>query len=468
MPKTFEFLFLLAAICTSLLMAGCGGGGGESSSGTLDVSIFGLPAGTQAAINVTGPNSYSTALTGSKVLADLAPGLYMVAAQSVLVGNTTYAPTPASQSVTVNVNGTTTTRIDYAVTLPLTLKLQQIAGGLTNPVFLTAPPNDNRLFIVEQRGRVLIVQNGQVLATPFLDISSKISSGGERGLLSMAFHPQYASNGWFFVYFTDLNGDITVERFSVSANNPNLAANLAVPIISIPHRFAGNHNGGLLAFGPDGMLYLGTGDGGGGGDPQGNAQNNNSLLGKMLRLDVSTLPYTIPSSNPFVGQVARRGEIWAFGLRNPWRYAFDRVTNLLYIADVGQNAREEVNVVTTGAAGLNYGWNITEGTLCYPADPCTVQGITLPIVEYAHSEGCSITGGYVYRGTQIPEIAGHYFYSDFCAGWLKSFRFNNGVATEQRSWGVPNVGNITSFGEDSAGELYLLAASGSIYRIMRQ
>lgn len=351
---------------------------------------------------------------------------------------------------------------------PFALKLEQVASGLVNPVFLTAPANDARLFIVEQRGRVLIVQNGQVLATPFLDISSKISSGGERGLLSMAFHPRYASNGWFFVYFTDLNGDITVERFSVSANNPNLAANLAVPIISIPHRFAGNHNGGLLAFGPEGMLYLGTGDGGGGGDPQGNAQNNNSLLGKMLRLDVSTLPYTIPSSNPFVGQVGKRGEIWAFGLRNPWRFAFDRVANLLYIADVGQSTREEINVVGTGGAGVNYGWNITEGTLCYPADPCILQGITLPIVEYAHSEGCSVTGGYVYRGTQMQEIAGHYFYSDFCAGWLKSFRFNNGVATEQRSWGVPNVGNITSFGEDSVGELYMLSASGSVYRVTRQ
>lgn len=352
--------------------------------------------------------------------------------------------------------------------IPFALKLEQVASGLVNPVFLTAPANDARLFIVEQRGRVLIVQNGQVLATPFLDISGKISSGGERGLLSMAFHPQYASNGWFFVYFTDLNGDITVERFSVSANNPNLAANLAVPIISIPHRFAGNHNGGLLAFGPEGMLYLGTGDGGGGGDPQGNAQNNNSLLGKMLRLDVSTLPYTIPSSNPFVGQVGKRGEIWAFGLRNPWRFAFDRVANLLYIADVGQSTREEINVVGTGGAGVNYGWNITEGTLCYPADPCILQGITLPIVEYAHSEGCSVTGGYAYRGTQMPEIAGHYFYSDFCAGWLKSFRFNNGVATEQRSWGVPNVGNITSFCEDSVGELYMLSASGSIYRVTRQ
>mgnify|MGYP000126627235 CR=1 FL=1 len=351
---------------------------------------------------------------------------------------------------------------------PFALKLEQVASGLVNPVFLTAPPNDARLFIVEQRGRILVLHDGQVLATPFLDISSKISSGGERGLLSMAFHPQYASNGWFFVYFTDLNGDITVERFLVSASNPNVAASAAAAVLSIPHRFAGNHNGGLLAFGPDGMLYVGTGDGGGGGDPQGNAQNNNSLLGKMLRLDVSTLPYTIPSNNPFVGQAGKRVELWAFGLRNPWRFAFDRVANLLYIADVGQSAREEIDVVGSGAAGINYGWNITEGTLCYPGDPCPKQGITLPLIEYAHSEGCSITGGYVYRGAQLPEVSGHYFYSDYCSGWLKSFRYSNGVATEQRTWAVPSVGNITSFGEDSAGELYMLSANGNVYRIARQ
>ena len=245
-------------------------------------------------------------------------------------------------------------------------------------------------------------------------------------------------------------------------------------ILTITHRAFSNHNGGLVAFGPDGFLYIGIGDGGVGGDPLGNGQNLNALLGKLLRIDVrnasASQPYAIPSLNPFVGQANRLGEIWAYGLRNPWRYAFDAATGFLYIADVGQDRIEEVNVAAAATAGLNYGWNITEGSLCYPGDPCNKQGLTPPVLEYAHdaSGGCSITGGRVYRGSAIPELRGRYFYSDYCSGWLRSFVYSNSAATEQIDWNIVNAGQIFSFGEDAQKELYLLASTGSVYKIVRQ
>lgn len=353
---------------------------------------------------------------------------------------------------------------------PLALRL--VASGLGNPVFLSAPAGDTRLFIVEQAGRIRIVKAGALLPTPFLDIGSKIGSGGERGLLSLAFDPQYASNGYVYVYFTDVNGDIAIERFSVASTNPDQAEPAsALRILSIPHPVYSNHNGGLLAFGPDAYLYIGTGDGGGGGDPDGNAQNPGKLLGKLLRLDVrgatADQPYAIPPGNPFLGQPGRRPEIWAYGLRNPWRYAFD--AGKLYIADVGQSQREEVNVVASNQAGLNFGWNIMEGSRCYQDASCNTAGLTPPVIDYDHSQGCSITGGYVYRGSAIPELQGRYFYSDYCAGWLKSFSYENAQASEPVSWPVANVGPILSFGVDGQQELYLLSsAGGKVYRIERQ
>ena len=352
------------------------------------------------------------------------------------------------------------------------LALSEVASGLASPLLLTAPANDARKFIVERTGTIRVLQNNALLAKPFLDIASRIRTTGEGGLLSMAFPPNYASNGFFFVYFTDLAGDIAVERFHVSTD-PNVADPTPLRIISIAHPVNTNHYGGLLAFGPDGFLYMGTGDGGGGGDVPGNAQNLNVLLGKLLRLDVNNSsaaqPYVVPSGNPFVGQVGRRGEIWAYGLRNPWRYAFDPASAMLYIADVGQDRREEVDVAGSAAAGLNYGWNITEGTLCFPADPCSTQGLTLPVLDYAHDAagGCSITGGTVYRGSAVPELRGRYFYSDFCSGWLRSFALVGGVAIERTDWNIANVGQIVSFGVDAENELYVLSTSGKIYKIVR-
>jgi len=346
------------------------------------------------------------------------------------------------------------------------LRLQEVAAGLAAPVFLTAPADDARLFVVEQAGRIRIVENGAVIPTPFLDITDRVGSGGERGLLSMAFHPRYTQNGFFYVYYTDRSGDIRVERFRVSADRARADAGSARNVITIPHRDASNHNGGLVAFGPDGRMYLAPGDGGGGGDPQRNGQNPATLLGKILRLDVDGAePYAIPAGNPFAGG-GGRPEIWAIGLRNPWRFAWDREEGTLFVADVGQSAWEEVNAVPAAAAGLNYGWNVMEGAHCFPAgSACSTAGKVLPVLEYGHAEGCSITGGYVYRGRAMPGLRGTYFYSDFCRGWLRSFRMEKGAVAERREWSVGTVGNVTSFGEDAQGELYLLAG-GRVLRIV--
>lgn len=305
----------------------------------------------------------------------------------------------------------------------IALRVEPVASGVSNPLLLTAPASDPRLFIVEQPGRIRIVESGNLLSTPFLDLVGQISSGGERGLLGLAFHPSYDSNGFFYVYYTAPNGDITIERYTRSAN-PNAAdASSAHLILTVAHSSEDNHNGGMLAFGTDGKLYIGTGDGGGGGDPDENGQNPNTLLGKLLRLDVDAGdPYAIPPDNPFAGTAGARGEIWALGLRNPWRWAFDRTTGRLYIADVGQSAWEEVNVVSSTTAGVNYGWDVMEGFHCYePSSGCDQSGLTPPVIEYGHAEGCSITGGFVYRGAAIPSLQGTYFSRTTATGGCAAF-----------------------------------------------
>ena len=340
-------------------------------------------------------------------------------------------------------------------------------SGLENPDYLTAPDGDARLFVVERSGRILIVKNGALLPTPFLDIRSRVNYNGERGLLSFVFDPQYATNGNFYAYYVDLNGAVTIEKFT-SIPGSDVAGASAGIVITIPHG-GENHHGGLVAFGLDGMLYIAPGDGGCCGDPQNNAQNTSILLGKLLRLDVRTLPYTIPPGNPFIGQAPAREEIWAYGLRSPWRYSFDAQTAMLYMADVGQDAREEVDVVPAAAAGLNYGWRLMEGTACYnPTTNCSSGlTLTLPVLEYLHSEGCSVIGGYVYHGSAIPELSGHYFYTDYCQGWLRSFRLVGGVATERQQWGGISVPGTVSFGRDGAGELYMVG-DGRVWKIVRQ
>jgi glucose/arabinose dehydrogenase len=345
------------------------------------------------------------------------------------------------------------------------IRLEPVATGFNSPLYLTAPADDDRLFVVEQPGRIRVIRDGQLLAAPFLNLASQVSSGGERGLLSVAFHPRYASNGFFYVNYTDRSGNTRIERYSVSSNPDVADPTTAKLLLTIQQPFA-NHNGGLNLFGPDGMLYIGMGDGGSSGDPMGNGQNRNTLLGKLLRIDVDGGdPYAIPPDNPFVGQTGARGEIWALGLRNPWRFSFDRETNLLYVADVGQDRQEEIDIVSAKDGGLNYGWNLMEGPECYRTSNCDQTGLLLPALSYTHSEGCSVTGGYVYRGSRLPSVVGHYFFADYCSGWIRSFKYDQGMVSERRQWSVGSVGRVLSFGEDAAGELYVCSANGTVYRI---
>lgn len=347
------------------------------------------------------------------------------------------------------------------------IRLEEVARGLDNPLYLTAPPGDPRLFVVEQPGRIRVIENGQLLPTPFLDVTGRVSSGGERGLLSVAFHPEYATSGRFYVNYTDREGDTRIERYRVGADRNRADPASARLVLHVPQPYS-NHNGGLVVFGPDGKLYVGMGDGGSGGDPQGNGQDPGTLLGALLRLDVDAAdPYAVPADNPFVGRAGARGEVWATGVRNPWRFAFDRVAGHLYVADVGQNRWEEVSVVPAGSAGLNFGWSVMEGAHCFrPSDGCDRTGLVIPVLEYEHSDGCSVTGGYVYRGSRIPAVRGHYFYADYCRGWVRSFRYVDGQAVDRREWGFGDIGNVLSFGEDSSGELYVLSTSGRVFRMV--
>ena len=350
------------------------------------------------------------------------------------------------------------------------LVLEQVAKGLAFPLYLTAPPGDDRLFIVEKGGRIRIVENGTLRPDPFLDISSLVSGGSEQGLLGLAFHPDYERNGRFFVDYTDRGGDTRIVQYHVSSD-ANAADPASAHILLTVDQPYSNHNGGQLAFGPDGYLYVGMGDGGSGGDPQGHGQNAGDLLGSLLRLDVSAdTGYVVPPDNPWVDSAGARGEVWSIGLRNPWRFSFDRSNGDLYIADVGQNEIEEVDVsprASGGGRGANYGWNFMEGNSCFSSGSCDRSALVLPATQYTHADGCSVSGGYVYRGDAIPSLQGTYFYADFCSGWVRSFRYVNGTATGQRSWpSLAPGGNVPSFGEDASGELYVMSANGGVYRVV--
>ena len=353
------------------------------------------------------------------------------------------------------------------------LRLQTVTAVLSSPVFLTAPTGDvGRLFIIEQGGliRILNSLDGTPRATPFLDVAGLIVTGGEQGLLGMAFDPNYAGNGRFYIYYTNTAGDIVIARYGVSTN-PDIANAGAQAILkTIAHPTNQNHNGGMLAFGPDGCLYAGIGDGGGSGDPNGNAQNTNSLLGKILRLDPET-GSACGTDNPFANGTGGAPEVWSFGLRNPWRFSFDRSTGVLYIGDVGQDQREEVDAVVgpNAGQGVNFGWNIMEGFACFnPPSGCNSSGLTPPILDYSHDAGaCSVTGGYVYRGTLNPAVNGSYFYADYCAGFVRSFQLQGGRPSSQNTWPLLSPGGqITSFGEDARGELYILTQTGGLSRIV--
>ncbi len=349
--------------------------------------------------------------------------------------------------------------------------LRQVASGLTQPTYAVAPPGDDRIFVVEKGGKIEVVVGGKVLPTPFLDISDRVENRGEMGLLSMAFHPEFPTDDRVFVYYSHQNANGSLESRISSfhlSSDPNRLDPTETRILTIPEPFT-NHNGGHLLFTPDGYLMVGVGDGGGANDPNGNGQNSNTLLGSLLRIDISNPPYVNPGDNPFVGGPGR-DEIWAVGLRNPWRIWIDQ--GLLYVADVGQDAREEVDVVSLGRPLVNYGWSRFEGSTCNlnDTDPsCASSGMQFPLVEYTHDGGaCSLTGGIVYRGSALPWLDGHYFYGDLCAGFIRSFRTWDGTsADDQQDWAsrLGKVPALWSFGVDGFGEMLVVSGQGVVYRL---
>jgi glucose/arabinose dehydrogenase len=353
---------------------------------------------------------------------------------------------------------------------PTAYAWQLVAQGLSKPVGITnAGDGSNRLFVIEQSGLLRIVKDGRLLRAPFLDIRDRVGSqGSEQGLLGLAFHPQYRTNGYFYVNYTDRNGDTHIARFSVSRNDADRADPASEQQLMLIHQPFPNHNGGEVAFGADGFLYLGLGDGGSGGDPLGNAQSLQSLLGKILRIDINQgNPYAIPADNPFASG-GGLPEIWVYGLRNPWRFSFDRLTGDLYIGDVGQNKWEEIDFLAAGKpGGENFGWNYFEGTHPYKDTPPKGFSMTPPIAEYGHELGCSVTGGVVYRGRQYPEWESVYLYGDFCSGTVWGLKRDS-----QEVWQnfilFQHAGQITSFGEDESGEVYLADYGGGIYSLVKK
>jgi glucose/arabinose dehydrogenase len=361
-----------------------------------------------------------------------------------------------------------------------TLSLTPVMSGFSKPIFMTsAHDGSRRLFVAEQGGKIkVIAANGSVLSTPLLDISSKVSNGGEQGLLGLAFHPHFKTNGKFYVDYTNLAGDTVIREYRLSPPSSNHVTTTGRRVLTIDQPFS-NHNGGSLAFGADGFLYIAMGDGGGGGDPGNRAQNLSSLLGKILRINVnghtSTRGYLIPSSNPYVGK-SGRDEIWARGLRNPWRLSIDSATGALWIGDVGEDRYEEVDrslkgVYKVGGRGRNYGWHVLEGRHCFkPATGCSTAGKTMPLVEYRHDvantsdDNCAVTGGYVYRGSASPLLRGQYVFGDFCSGRI--WTVSSGASSPATPTLRMNTSlAISSFAIDGAKELYVLTLDGSIYKV---
>lgn len=359
---------------------------------------------------------------------------------------------------------------------PVSVGLKAVVGGLPSPIGVSVAPGDPRLFVIGQAGQIVIVSGGKITGT-FLDISSRISCCGERGLLGLAFHPDYSSNGRFFVRYTDPAGDIRISEFHVGpdANKADPASEIV--LLTIPHPSYSNHDGGRIAFGPDGYLYVGTGDGGSGGDPNNHGQSLATLLGKMLRIDVDHTsggrPYGIPADNPFVDRAGALPEIFAYGLRNPYSFSFDRLTGDLWIGDVGQDLWEEVDrapVSAGGGRGVDYGWSVMEGNHCYkPASGCNAAGLTPPLAEYAHgandSIGCAIIGGYVYRGDAQPDLRGRYFFGDECSGHIWDVTAD-GPLTQAPQLLLASGLSIDGWGQDSAGELYVVASNGTLYQFV--
>lgn len=430
------YLTIIVALALAIIVAGCSAGPGQEPP---------VPAAAAATQAPTTPTS--TALPSPTPAAEPSPTLPATA---------TAVSTPTVQVPPLDTLG---------------LNLVPVAGGFTKPTFVThAGDGSGRLFVTEQVGRIWMIDNGEVTPEPFLDIVELVGSeASEQGLLSVVFHPDYANNGFFYVDYTDKQGSTVIARYTVSAGSPNAADPASGQVLLTFDQPYSNHNGGQLAFGPDGYLYIGTGDGGSGGDPQNNGQSLNTLLGKILRIDVDNAdPYGIPADNPFVDVPETSAEIWSYGWRNPWRFSFDRQTGDMYIADVGQNQYEEVHVEPAGSpGGLNYGWNLMEGNHCFRSPDCdpVAQNLVLPVTEYDHSQGCSITGGYVYRGESFPDLNGVYLYGDFCSGLIWGLRREADGGWSQAQL-LTSGYRISSFGQDEAGEIYLVDHGGEILRVV--
>ncbi|MEX2011232.1 MAG: PQQ-dependent sugar dehydrogenase [Chloroflexota bacterium] len=406
----------------------------------------------------------------------LTAALVAVALATVACGSSTGSPTPRPSTAAPSSGATggpvTSPSVGSFDAAAVRIQLEAVTDA-TLPVAVVAPPDDSgRLFVVGQAGRIWLVRDGEFaeLGT-FLDIEPQVKSGGEQGLLGLAFHPSFPDDPRFFLYYTDLDGRQVVSSWRVPAASADEADPGSETVLLRMDDFAANHNGGALAFGPDGMLYISTGDGGGGGDPQGNGQKLDTLLGKILRIDVDGSgdgrPYAIPPDNPFRDRAGAQPEIWVTGLRNPWRISFDRATGDLWIGDVGQGSFEEIDVVRAGSGGgQNFGWNLTEGSHCYPSgDPCAPDGLTPPVTEYDHGFGCSVTGGVVYRGAAYPALVGGYLFADYCSGnvWV--------IDSAAQEVGEPPLvlesgRSISSFGEDETGEVYVTDLGGELLRVV--
>ena len=446
---------ILALTLVILLITGpsCLSSGGSSTT-TAQPTIAITAAGSTATASVSSPGS-TTSPTSASGNASATP--------SATAGTDAGSSSPTATT-------TPATPVTAADLANVQIGLTPIFKGLNQPLYLTdAGDGSGDIYIVEKGGTILVAQNDQIQSPPFLDITSRVkSTGSEQGLLGLAFDPSFASNGYFYVDYIDTNGNTVIGRFTAASDHKTVDPNSFKQLLGIQQPFS-NHNGGQLLFGPDGMLWIGVGDGGSAGDPNGNAQNPSTLLGSILRIDVDHGdPYAIPSDNPFANGQNGKPEVWAYGLRNPWRFSFDRATQDLYIGDVGQANWEEIDFVpATPKPGLNFGWNIMEGLHCYsPSSNCDKSGLTLPVTEYSHASGnCSVTGGYAYHGSQFASIEGVYFFGDYCSGtiWaLTKDATGNWTKTEV----LQGPGGLSSFGQDGTGELYVCnLGTGTVYHL---
>jgi glucose/arabinose dehydrogenase len=444
-----------------LALSACSIGGSQTATGMPTR----LAATAGVIVSPTQPQAETP--TAAQLAASSPVAAQAATVQPVPAGGTQTAVVPATGSQ----DGIPTDQV-IAFPDPAGFTWAQVVSGLNKPLGMATPPNDpNKMFVLEQAGTIRVVQNGSLLPDPLLDITDRVgSAGNEQGLLGIALHPDFASNGYFYVNYTDTNGNTVIARFHVSQSDANRAdPNSEKVLLHVDQPFP-NHNGGSMVFGPDGFLYMGLGDGGSAGDPHGNGQSVNTWLGKLLRVDVNSGdPYAIPPSNPFANG-GGKPEIWAYGLRNPWRFSFDRLTGDLYIADVGQNSWEEIDFSPAGSpGGADFGWNYREGAHAFRGNPPADAKLIEPVSEYSHADGCSVTGGYVYRGQALPEFRGIYLFSDYCSGKIWGL-----LRAADGSWSsnvlFDNTGyNVTSFGQDNQGEIYLIdQGSGSILRLQKK